>query len=149
MSDLRAPVNPDSDSKPFWEACQRREFVGQRCGSCGVWRWPPRAHCAVCHARDPLWEALPGTGLIVGHVIVRRDLNPVFSKLLPLPIVHVAIDGTGGAMVLTSNLVQGQWPQVEVGKRVLVHFSRVRSDLILPLFTLDYQTNQKGPVSDD
>ncbi|HWH25375.1 MAG TPA: zinc ribbon domain-containing protein [Pseudolysinimonas sp.] len=146
MTDLRAAARPDPDSQPFWDACQRRELVGQRCGACGVWRWPPRAHCSVCHERQPLWEPLFGTGTILGVVTVRRALDPAFAHTLPLPIIHVGIDGTDGAMVLTSNLLPGQWPQAEVGKPVSVRFARVRSDLILPLFTIDYK---KGGVTND
>lgn len=144
MNVLRAPARPDIDSQPFWDACQRREFVGQRCGACGVWRWPPRAYCSECHAREPRWETLPGTGVIVGTVTVRRALDPAFRDALPLAIVHVEIDGTDGAMVLTSNLLPGQWPQAEVGKPVAVRFARVRPDLILPLFTIDYSQAPLG-----
>lgn len=138
MNILRTPNRPDADSEPFWDACQKRILLGQRCGACGEWRWPPRAHCSSCHAKDPLWEELPGTGTIVGAVTIRRPLDQAFAPLLPLPIVHVLMDGTDDAMVLTSNLLAGQWPQVKVGERVSVRFSRVRPDLILPQFTLDY-----------
>jgi uncharacterized OB-fold protein len=144
MNTLRAPSRPDLDSAPFWEACQRRLLVGQRCGACGQWRWPPRAHCPTCHAREPVWEELPGTGTIVGVVTVRRSLDAAFAHVLPLPIIHVRVDGTDGAMVLTSNLLSGQWPQAEVGKRVAVRFPRVRSDLILPQFTIDYVNGDAG-----
>ncbi len=138
MNLLRAPNRPDLDSQPFWDACQQRKLLGQRCGSCGLWRWPPRAHCPGCHAKDPLWEELPGTGRIVGAVTMHRALDPDFAHLLPLPIIHVEMSGTDGAMVLTSNLLPGQWPQLKVGQPVAVRFARVRSDLILPQFTIDY-----------
>ena len=135
---VRPGVRPDPDSAPFWDGCQRRELLGQRCGQCGLWRWPPREYCPSCHAADPVWERLSGDGTIVGVVVTRRVLDPAFAEQTPLAIVHVRLDGTDGAMVLTSNLLQGQWPQAEVGKRVSVRFVRVRSDLILPHFTINY-----------
>lgn len=131
-------VRPDPDSQPFWDACQRRELLGQKCGRCGAWRWPPREHCPRCHAADPVWQRLEGTGVIVGHVVVRRVMDPAFADRTPLPIVHVRLDGTGGEMVLTSNLLPGQWPQAAPGLPVAVRFVRGRGDRILPHFTIDY-----------
>ncbi|WP_425567993.1 Zn-ribbon domain-containing OB-fold protein, partial [Postechiella marina] len=51
---MSAPTKPlpriDADSAPFWEAAAEGRLVGQRCGSCDSWRWPPREHCPECHA---------------------------------------------------------------------------------------------------
>lgn len=137
-SSLQPDVRSDPDSVPFWQACQRRELLGQRCGACGVWRWPPRAHCPRCHAAAPVWERLAGTGEVVGHVVVRRAMDPAFADRTPLAIVHVRLDGTDGEMVLTSNLLPGQWPQAAVGLPVAVRFVLARSGLVLPHFTIDY-----------
>lgn len=137
-SALQPDVRRDPDSTRFWDACQRRELLGQKCGKCGTWRWPPREYCPSCHAADPVWELLSGTGVIVGHVIAHRPIDPAFAHRTPLPIVHVRMDGTDGEMVLTSNLLPGQWPQAAVGKPVSVRFVQVRSGLILPHFTIDY-----------
>lgn len=112
--------------------------MGQRCGKCLAWRWPPREYCPSCHTADPVWERLSGEGTIVGVVVTRRALDPAFEEHTPLAIVHVRLDGTDGEMVLTSNLLPGQWPQAEVGKPVSVRFARVRSGLTLPLFTINY-----------
>lgn len=137
-SPLPPGVRSDPDSAAFWDGCQRRELLGQKCGKCVTWRWPPREYCPRCHAADPVWERLVGTGVIVGHVVNHRAIDPAFALRTPLPIVHVRLDGTDGEMVLTSNLLPGQWPQTAVGKPVSVRFVRVRGDLILPHFTIDY-----------
>lgn len=137
MSDIQRP-HPviDADSRPFWEGCNREELLGQRCGSCGKWRWPPRRHCPSCHAADPVWEQLPGTGRVVGYVVVHRPMDPAFAGELPLAIVHVELDGTGGEMVLVSNLLRDQWEHVEVGAPVVARFRRLDDTVVLPLFTL-------------
>lgn len=135
--DRRPRPRPDADSLPFWEGCARQELLGQRCGSCGTWRWPPRSHCPACHAADPVWEKLPGTGAVVGHVVVHRPFDPTFADEVPLAIVHVALDGTDGEMVLISNLVPGEWERVAVGARVRVRFQPLEGGLALPLFSLN------------
>ncbi|MFE7837320.1 Zn-ribbon domain-containing OB-fold protein [Streptomyces sp. NPDC057474] len=134
-----APVT-DADSEPFWSACVQGELVGQRCGGCGTWRWPPREYCPECHTPAPVWERLPGTGRIVGHVVVHRPLGPAFADELPLAIVHVELDGTEGEMVLTSKLQEGEWRHAAVGARVSVRFTAVRPGLVLPAFTLDHES---------
>ncbi|MEU9059207.1 zinc ribbon domain-containing protein [Streptomyces sp. NPDC048430] len=145
MSDLTHPdVVRDADSTHFWDACARGELYGQRCGGCGTWRWPPREHCPHCHAADPVWERLVGTGRIVGHVVVHRPLGPAFADELPLAVVHVELDGTDGEMVLTSKLQAGEWLHAAVGAAVTVRFTRVRPDLILPTFTVHPEPQEES-----
>jgi len=33
------------DTRPFWDACRRRELVVQRCADCGSFRHPPAPVC--------------------------------------------------------------------------------------------------------
>lgn len=137
-SPLPPDVRSDQDSAEFWRGCQRRQLLGQKCGKCASWRWPPREYCPSCHAADPIWERLEGSGVIVGLVVCHRPMDPAFAHRAPLPIVHVQLDGTDGAMVMSSNLLPGQWPQASVGKRVDVRFVLARPGLLLPHFTLDF-----------
>lgn len=136
MSDMRPQPAPDADSRSFWEGCGRGELLGQRCGQCGVWRWPPRRHCPHCHAADPVWQELPGTGKVVGFTVVHRAMEPAFAAEIPLAVVHVELDGTDGEMVLMSNLQAGEWERVRVGSSVTVLFRRGDQETALPLFTL-------------
>lgn len=146
MSDtdaMRPRPAADADSRPFWEACAREELLGQRCGQCGVWRWPPRRHCPHCHAADPVWQGLPGTGKVAGFTVVHRAMDPAFAEEIPLAIVHVELDGTGGEMVLMSNLQAGEWEHVRVGSPVTVLFRRLDHETALPLFTLRNTTTKE------
>lgn len=126
--------NPDS--APFWAACERGELLGQRCGACATWRWPAREHCPLCHAAEPVWQPLPGTGRIVGLVVVRRALDPAFAAEIPLAVVHVELDDTEGQMVLTSNLQPGEDEAAAVGSVVAVRFCHTPDGPVLPTFTL-------------
>ncbi|MFJ9587892.1 Zn-ribbon domain-containing OB-fold protein [Streptomyces acidicola] len=149
---MTAPARPapavDADSAGFWEACAREELVGQRCGTCSAWRWPPRDHCPHCHAMDPVWEQLGGTGRIVGFVVVHRALDPAFADETPLAVVHVELDGTDGEMVLTSQLQPGEWRTAAVGTPVSVRFTRVRDGLTLPTFTIRDEPQEAHRVLD-
>lgn len=135
MRSARPLPRMDADSKPFWDACQEGRLLGQRCGACGAWRWPPRRHCPDCHQAEPVWEQLRGIGRIVGLASVRRPFDPRFGHV-PLDIVHVRVDGTGGRMVLTSSLSAGAWQRAAVGSPVSVRFVTKKDGFVLPTFTL-------------
>lgn len=132
---LRAPLMPDADSTPFWKACAEGRLVGQRCGKCGLWRWPPREHCARCHAAAPEWIELCGAGTVAGAVVLHRAFDPGFAADVPLAIVHVEMDGTDGQMVLIGNLVPPVAADEATGARVAIGFRTINGDAI-PLFTV-------------
>ncbi|MGW0817233.1 Zn-ribbon domain-containing OB-fold protein [Streptomyces viridiviolaceus] len=132
----------DADSAPFWDGCARGELLGQRCGACGAWRWPPREHCPACHTTDPRWQALPGTGRITGLTVLHRPFDPRLAEEIPLAVVHVVLDGTDDEMVLTSRLVRGEATDAAVGDRVRVRFTPVPDGPALPTFTRITQGDQ-------
>jgi len=131
----RAPLTQDADSRPFWMACAEGRLVGQRCGGCGLWRWPPREHCARCHAAVPDWVELSGGGQVAGAVVLHRAFDPGFSADVPLTIVHVVMDGTDQQMVLIGNLVPAMAADRAAGARVTAGFMTVNGDA-MPVFTI-------------
>lgn len=131
----RPPVRPDQDSAPFWAAAAEGRLIGQHCGACGIWRWPPREHCAACHAAAPQWDTLSGAGTVEGAVVVHRAFDPAFHDALPITIVHVAMDGTGDQMVLIGTLAPSIPAADAVGARVALEFRDLGGGPI-PFFTL-------------
>ncbi|GAA3676791.1 hypothetical protein GCM10023081_13840 [Arthrobacter ginkgonis] len=133
---LRTPPLTDPDSAAFWEGCAAGVLLGQRCGDCGAWRWPPREHCPRCHAAAPVWERLAGTGRIAGLAVVHRPLDPTIADELPLAVAHIELDGTEAAIVLTSTLGTGDAGRARVGDAVAVGFLPLPDGAALPTFTL-------------
>jgi uncharacterized protein len=112
----------DADSQPFWDACQQRRLVAQRCGECGRWRWPPRGVCPACSSWRFAWLEVSGAGVVRAFAVPHRAFNPAFVERVPYVIVHVALDGTDDRVVLVSNLEACDWQSVRVGMRVGVVF---------------------------
>ncbi|HWH26410.1 MAG TPA: zinc ribbon domain-containing protein [Pseudolysinimonas sp.] len=125
---------PDVDTAPFWSACGRGALIGQRCGACGLWRWPPRSHCPSCHAASPVWESLAGTGTIVALVTFHRAFDPSFLDDIPLTVIHAVLDGTDEQMVLQADLRPGE-TGARIGSRLRVVFDAVNG-MRVPAFTL-------------
>ena len=121
MSDKPVPV-PDADSLPFWDGCAAGRLSAQRCATCGRWRWPPRGVCPACGGWTHEWCALPGTGVVQAFVVPHRPFSPGFADEVPYVVVHVALDGTEGQVVLVSNLDADDWTTVRVGLPVVVEF---------------------------
>jgi uncharacterized OB-fold protein len=110
----------DTDSQPFWDACLQQRLVGQRCAACGRFRWPPRGVCPACGSWRFEWLDLPGEGVVQAFAVPHRAFNPAFAERVPYVIVHVALEGTDGRVVLISNLEGCDWQAVRVGMAVRV-----------------------------
>jgi len=127
-----SPV-PDRISRPFWDACAEGRLTAQRCLDCGRLQWPPGPVCPACQSWAAEWEDLSPTGTVVSFVVVRRTFHPAFEA--PYVIGHVEVDGTGGRVVLISNIDGADPDEVRVGMPVSVHW-QARTGATVPLFRL-------------
>jgi uncharacterized OB-fold protein len=114
------PVRPDIDSQPFWDGCAQGELLGQACGVCQRYRWPPREHCSYCHTAKREWRSVKRSGTVAGAVVLHRPFDQAFAELIPMMIAHVEIDGTDGQMVLIGNLEPAMPFVAAIGARVHV-----------------------------
>jgi uncharacterized OB-fold protein len=118
------------DTRPFWDACRRRELRVQRCTGCGALRPPPAPACWKCRGFAHEWIALSGRGTVFSHAIVHRDFLPELASHVPYTVVVVALDDAPGIR-LVSNLVAGE---PRIGLPVEVVFEDVGPDVTVPRF---------------
>lgn len=139
---MRPVPHPDEDSQEFWDACARGELLGQTCGRCGVWRWPPREHCAHCHTAEPRWIRAERRGTVAGAVVLHRPFDPAFADAIPLMIAQVVVDGTDGQFLLTGNLTPVMAVADAIGRRVTIDFGMSEGTSV-PAFTWDENNDAK------
>jgi uncharacterized OB-fold protein len=60
--------------------------------------------------------------VVQAFVVPHRPFSPGFADEVPYVVVHVALDGTEGQVVLVSNLAADDWTTVRVGLPVVVEF---------------------------
>ena len=60
------------DTAFFWEACERGEFVAQKCGACDILWHPPRPMCPKCHSTEKEVQQLSGLGTVVSWCVAVR-----------------------------------------------------------------------------
>ena len=117
------------DAKFFWEAADREEFVGQRCGECGKYTFPPRPMCPVCHSLKREIVPLSGKGTVQSWTMPRHP--PALGFAEP-PIVAVIKLQEGINFV--SNVVGIKLEDVKLGLPVEVLFEPTMGDHKVPVF---------------
>lgn len=123
-----API-VSAESKFFWDAADRGEFVAQRCGDCGLYSFPPRPMCPQCHSLKREVVALSGKGEVLSWTVPRHP--PAFGFLEP-PIVAVIKLAEGINFV--SNVNGVALDEMRVGLPVEVRFEPTMGNHQVPVF---------------
>jgi len=132
LADL-AQIRPTAVTRPFWEACARRELRLQRCTGCGRFRHPPLPGCPQCGGPDSEWPLLSGRGAIFSFTIVHHAAFPSLQGDVPYAIVVVELEDAPGARLI-SNVPSVDPAALRIGLPVEVAWDAVRPDLVLPRF---------------
>jgi len=121
------------DTRPFWDACRRRELVVQRCADCGSFRHPPAPVCWRCRSFAHDWVRVSGHGTVFTYAVVHRAPLAALDGYVPFTVVVVALDDAPGVR-LVSNLVDATPGEVRVGLPVEVLFEEVSPEVTVPRF---------------
>jgi uncharacterized OB-fold protein len=134
FTDGRPVPTPDADSRPYWEAANRGEFLFQRCTACGKPQFYARALCRYCHGRELTWERAAGGGRVASFTLVSRAPSDAFARLGPYVIALIDLDE--GVRFLC-NVIDSPLEAVQIGARIrLVFETREGSAQKIPQATL-------------
>jgi uncharacterized OB-fold protein len=125
---------PDHDTQPFWDGCKEHELRGQRCTSCGRFRWPPQPFCPACYSWENEWVKLSGRGTVKAFSVVHHSAVPSFKDSLPYVTAIIELEGTDGHVEIMSNVIDCPWEEVKVGMPVEVRFVDLSPDATLHQF---------------
>lgn len=117
---------------PFWEGTRNRELRVQECRACGDRQWFPRPWCRTCAADDFDWVALPGTGTLFAHTVIRQPVkSAAFADDIPYAVGHVDLDG---GVRMFSRITDCAIDEVHNGMELAVVFDERTDDVVIPLF---------------
>jgi hypothetical protein len=126
---------PNEWTKPFWDASKRGVLELQRCQSCGHFQHPPYATCVECISTDLIFEPVRGAGSIYAYTIMYHTGDKRFASAVPYASIIVELDNAPGAL-LAGNLLEAEYTEAKVGRRVEVVFEKLDDDITLPQFRL-------------
>ena len=126
---------PNEWTKPFWDAAKRGVLELQRCQSCGHFQHPPYATCTQCVSTDLKFEPVRGAGAIYAYTIMYHTGDKRFASAVPYASIIVELDDAPGAL-LAGNLLEAEYTEAKVGRRVEVVFEKLNDDITLPQFRL-------------
>ena len=131
-SQVTRPIPVPNDwTRPFWDAAKRGVLELQRCQSCRQFQHPPYATCVNCVSTDLAFEPVSGKGSIYAYTIMYHTGDKRFAPAVPYASIIVELDDAPGAL-LAGNLLDAEYTEAKVGKRVEVTFQRLNDDFTLP-----------------
>ena len=125
VRDIPGP-QPDVESKPFWDACNRGQFLLGHCKACGENHFQPRTICPFCFSDDTEWNESSGLATIYSFSVMRR-LGGDYV------LAYVTLDE--GPTVMT-NIIADDLNAVRIGAKVRVDFEPTDTGYKLPVFKL-------------
>jgi uncharacterized OB-fold protein len=124
---------PFEDSAPFWEACNREQFLLRACRSCTRQFYYPRLHCVNCGSEDLDWAQASGQGVVFSFTHVHVNFNGEFWAS-ELPYTSALVDLEEGPRVAT-RLIGSDREAVAIGDAVAISWVRAKdSHQLLPFF---------------
>ena len=138
-SSVTRPVPvPDQWTQPFWDAAKRESLEMQRCQSCGQFQHPPYPTCTNCVSTDLKFEPVRGVGTIYTYTIMYHTGDKRFAGAVPYASIIVELDDAPGAF-MAANLLDAEYTEAKVGRRVEVVFEKLNDEITLPQFRLAEQ----------
>lgn len=120
------------ETKPFWEAAQRRELVIQYCEDTGKYQHYPRPVSIYTGSRNLSWKPVSGKGTIYAHTMIRIP-GPGLDGRLPLPVVTVEL-AEGVRMI--ANIIDSDAEKIAIGAPVEVAWETLDDGSLYPAFKL-------------
>ena len=115
----------------FWQGGAEGELRFLRCEACETWVHPPAPVCPACLSKRCSPEAVSGRARVHTFTVNHQPWIPGFDPPYVVAIVELEEDPS---VRLTTNIVNCEIDQVEIGMPVKVCFEALPEDIFLPLF---------------
>ncbi len=132
MDDQKPLPIPNADTRTFWEGCRNHQLRFQKCGKCGLVRWPPSIICPKCHSLEHGWVLAGGKGEVFTYAVYHQAFHAAFQKDLPYVVAVIHLEE--GPHILSS-LVGCDHRQVRCGMPVRLVWEDRPEGISIPRFT--------------
>jgi len=134
MNDITRPLPKleELDTRPFWQATQKRQLTYQQCDNCGTIVFYSRAQCTGCTDSQLSWKTASGKGTVYTYSVVRQSYHPFFRNLVPYAVAWIDLE-EGPRILSNITGVEDPLTQVKIGQSVAVVWEE-HEELCIPLF---------------
>ncbi|MGH7041663.1 MAG: Zn-ribbon domain-containing OB-fold protein [Acetobacteraceae bacterium] len=146
----------DRENLEYFAHCARHQFHLQKCGSCGLLRYPPTTACPWCASPESRWMPVEGKGAVHSYTEVHHAIQPQFKPFTPYMVLLVDLDTQNGkptaqeALRIAGNLCTedgelappSEVRRAGIGTRMRMVFTDVNDGLSLPQWTIDEDAEQ-------
>ena len=130
LRNLIYAMDGDVADLPFWEGCERGEFLLHQCGKCGRHYWPA-AHC-VDHGGEAMrWVPSSGRGTVHVHTIMRRGKSGASGEAAPYNVAVIQLEE---GPFFHSNVVDCPPDDMRTGLPVRAEFTTHENGMTVPVF---------------
>ncbi len=130
LKDIVYGLDGDAADLPFWEACERHEFLLQRCGVCGRHYWPA-ANCVDHGGQDMAWVRASGRGEVHVWTIQHVAHHPDWKGKAPYNVCVVKLEE---GPFFHSNVIDCPNEAIRTGLKVQVTFQPHPNGMTVPVF---------------
>ena len=123
-------LDSDVADIPFWEACERGEFLLRRCNVCGCHYWPA-VLCTEHGARDMAWVPASGRGEVHVHTIMRHAYSLEMKSKVPFNVSVIKLEE---GPFFHSNVIDCPPEEMRTGLPVEVVFTQHENGMTIPQF---------------
>jgi uncharacterized protein len=132
MSDYKRPL-PEIQvhSQPFWDAARKHKLVVQHCCDCDAMIFYPRRECPECWSSNLDWKESSGKATLYSFSITYEGVEECFADDLPLVLAWIDLPE---GLRMTTNIVDCDPDDVEIGMELEVAFKDINDEVSLPFF---------------
>ena len=131
---LPLPDTSEIDTKEWWAACARREFVMQQCKKCSTYRYPPAPVCFHCRSFEFTWTRAEGKGYVYSYIITHHAVHAALKGRAPYNAAVIELPHLNVRMV--GNIIDAKNEELYVGMPVKLTWEE-REGVSLPQWLKD------------
>ena len=118
-------VNPDPDTKEWWDATEEKRFLVRQCSGCSHKFFPPYPACPKCISMDLGWYQTEGKGVIYSYTVVVHPILEAFVNAVPYVVAVIELPdctNSDGSLTRIVGVLTDDEDVVAIGKPVEVVF---------------------------
>ncbi len=120
------------ESLPFWQACEKREFILPYCKNCKKFFYPANIICPHCLSESITWEKAPTKGKLYSFTVFHKAFTQKLEQSVPYIVGSVQL---AEQVLFSCNIVNCNVDELFIEQNLkLVFVNKLNSENMMPCF---------------